>query len=268
MECVRAGRLGILLGALVLAIAPTASAHRIAAQGAGVCWDGELCFETHLEGHGEVGIPGLNADFSHFDTSVNSDTGHLAIFGTYSWIEGATKPATPVHFDDYLEEGVFLERIADGPVTLRATLTLEDGGMIDSPDTSIRLIAAVSFGACGITVTKTLYEVVVTDWQKTGGGDCAEIVGSQLVVTSTYDGDLPTDPMVTARIQSDYFGLYKPTVFDYGYKGDLQVDLINASATWDTPTFLTDAPEPADDALGVAAVGVLVVRRARSRRRT
>jgi hypothetical protein len=265
---VRALQLGILLGAIVLAIAPTANAHRIAAQGGGVCWDGELCFDTHIEGHGEVGVPGVNPDFAHFDTSVDSDTGHLSIFGGFSWIEGLNKPSTPVHFDDYLEEGVFLERIADGPVTLRATLTLEGSGTIDSPNTSIRLIGAVSFGACGITATKTLYEALVTDWQKTGGGDCAEIVGSQLVVTSTYEGDLPTTPMVTARIQSDYFGLFKPTVFDYGYRGDLQVELINATAVWDTPTFLTEAPEPAADALGVAAVGVLAACGVRPWRRT
>jgi hypothetical protein len=256
-----------IAAAFALVVAPTATAHRLSAQGAGGCWDGELCFDTHLEGHGEVGVPGVNPDYAHFDTSVDSDNGHLSIFGAFSWIEGITKPATPVHFDDYIEEGVFLERIADGPVTVRATLVLEGNGTILDSNTSIRLLGAVSFGACGITATKTLYKVLVTDWEPTGGGPCAEVIGSALVVTQTYDGDFPTAPLVTARIQSDYFGLYKGAVFDYGYEGDLQVELINATATWDTPTFLTQVPEPADDALGAAAIGAMLGCCARSRQR-
>ena len=271
MESARSGRLGIRMGtlALVLATAPAANAHRLAASGAGVCWDGELCFDTHLEGHGEVGVPGVNPDFAHFDTSVNSDTGHLSIFGAFRWIEGNTRPATGTHFDDFIEEGVVLERIAAGPVTLRATLRLQGDGTIEGPSTSIRLLAEVSLGGCGITATKNLYATVDTEWERTGQNACAEIVGSSLVVTSTYDGDLPTTPMVTARIQSDSFGLFKGTVFDYGYEADLEVEILNATAIWDTPSFLTQAPEPEGDALGLSscgAIGMFAMRKTRARR--
>ncbi len=186
----------LLAAAFALVIAPTATAHLLAAQGAGSC-SYPPCTDTHLEGHGQVGIPGVNPDFAHFDTSVDSDNGQLSIFGGFSWIEGLTKPSTPMHFDDLIEEGVFLERIAGGPVTLRATLVLEA-------------------------------------------------------------------PVVTARIQSDYFGIYMGSFFDYGYEADLRVELINATAIWDTPTFLTAAPEPTEGALASTALAALVLRSARS----
>lgn len=244
--------------AIALSVAPAANAHRIAASGAGYCWDGELCFDTHLEGHSEDGIPGLDADFAITDTSVNSDNGHLSIAGRFSWVEGNTKPTIGTHFDDSIEEGAVLERIAPGPVTVRATLVLDGDGMIVSPNTSVRLFGSVGLtGGCGTTAIRTLYESLVTDWEPIGGG-CAESDGSALVATATYDGALPTEPVVTARIQADLFGLYKGTVFDFVYGANLQLDLINATATWDTPTFLT-APEPEDDTLGLVALGAIAI---------
>jgi hypothetical protein len=47
------------------------------------------------------------------------------------------------------------------------------------------------------------------------------------------------------------------SVLDFQWAGDLHVELINATATWDTTTFLTQAPEPAAGATGAVALAAI-----------
>jgi hypothetical protein len=254
------------IGAL-LAIAASgqpADAHRITAAGGGVtCYDDIPCDATRIDGDFQIGVPGVNPNYFNFTSTTDSDSGYLWIASAFSWVEG-TRPGSTKFLTDVIEESVTLQRIAPGPVTIRAMLVLEGGGhMVD--DGTVRLNGTLSFG-CQIYASKLFTSTISTDLEATGS-PCGELIGSALVVTTTYEGNLPTSLELRAQLQADYDYVFLGTVADFQWRGDLSVELINATATWDTPTFLTQAPEPEAGALGAAA-GLALALRAGTRRRT
>lgn len=259
--------LSVLPVAAALALASPAGAHRLSAQGSGGCWDGALCFDDFIEGHFAVGVPGVNLDYAYFDTSVSSASGHLFIDAAFSWIEGPTRPATFQYVTDVLEENVVLHRIADGPVTIQATLSLDGGGHITGPDHAVYLSGDLSFGCSG-HAQKLFTPTIATDLELTGNS-CAQLVGSAIVVTWTYEGNLPSSLLLRAQLQADLgSNLLKGDVLDLGWTGDLSVQITNATAEWDTPSFLTEVPEPSGAGLGLAAIGAIAICGARRQRRS
>ena len=249
--------------ALALVAAPTATAHRLAAQGATVCSDAELCFDTHLEGHyTNGGVPGVDANYSFFDTSVDSDNGHSSIDEGWSWLEGTTPPSS-FTVSDVIEENVDLVRIAPGPIVVRATLVLDGAAQITG-NAALRMSGLVSFNGCQVYATQDFFSTIITDPDVIG--DCGgQSTGSALVVTQTYDGQPPTHPLLRTQLQSSYLSIHKNDTIAAQLGSDLHFEVWNATTAWDTPTFLTQAPEPSGVALGLAAFLALAARRLRAR---
>jgi hypothetical protein len=251
--------IGVLGALLAIGAAPGASAHRLSAQGGGVtCYNGIPCDATHIDGNFEIGVSGVDPDSFYIHTSADSDSGHMSIASALSWLEG-TRPGNTDHLADGIEEYVVLERIAPGPVTVRATLALAGGGHAVGTG-NVTLSGTVNVAGCQISAHKIFTAHASTDLDPTGAPCGGELLGSALVVTQTWDGNLPTSPAVSAGIGADYNSVTLGTVIDFQWAGDLTVELSNATAVWDTPTFLTLAPEPDADALAWVCFAVLSVR--------
>jgi hypothetical protein len=249
------------IGALlaIAAVGPPASAHTLSAQGGGVtCYNGIPCDATHIDGNFEIGVPGVNPNYFYIHTSADSDNGHMSIASALSWLEGA-RPGNTNHLADGIEENVVLERIDPGPVTVRATLELAGGGNAVGTG-NVTLNGSVSVNGCQIYADKIFTAHASTDLDPTGAPCGGELIGSTLVVTQTWDGNLPTSPYVSASIGADYNSVTLGTVIDFQWEGDLRVELINVTADWDTLTFLTQVPEPDADALALVCFAVLGVR--------
>jgi hypothetical protein len=249
----------VAIGALlaIAAFGPAASAHLLTAPGAPGC-SYPPCDDTHIDGSFEIGVPGVDPNYFYIHTSVDSDNGHMSIASALSWLEG-TRPGSTNILGDVIEENVVLERVTPGPVTVRATLGLVGGGQVVGP-ADIKLNGSVSFGGCQIYADKDVTASVSTDLDPTGSPCGGELVGSALVVTVTYEGNLPTSPQLRAAIGSESTYVFLGTVFDFQWEGDLRIELFNATATWDTPTFLTQVPEPDADALAAACFAMLALR--------
>jgi hypothetical protein len=200
----------------------------------------------------------VNPNYFNFTTTVDSDSGYLWIASAFSWVEGARPGSTNI-LTDVIEENVHLERIAPGPVTVRETQLLEGGGHMVGV-VVVTLDGSVSFG-CQLYAEKLFTSTISTDLDPTGN-PCGQLVGSALVVTATYEGNLPTTLQLRAQLQAEYL-VYQGTVADFQWRGALSYELTNASATWDTPTFLTQVPEPgalALDAYSAMTLALLVWR--------
>jgi hypothetical protein len=79
-------------------------------------------------------------------------------------------------------------------------------------------------------------------------------------VTANFPTTLPTYPKLQTQLQADYSYDSIGSVIDFQWEGDLYVELTNATADWDSPTFLTQAPEPEASALEAAAGLALALR--------
>ena len=263
------GWLAAILAIAVAAVAPAASAHILVAQGANVC-SYPPCADTHLEGNFETGVPGVDLNYFFLHTRADSDAGSLSIATGFSWFSG-TKPFSAEYIDAAINENVDLHRIGNGPAGLRATLVLEGAGTAQGPTSLTNLSGTLNFAGCKISATKSFSPTTGTDFVPTNScGANAKFEGSALVVTVLYDGDLPSHPQLSAGVEGDYAYLTQLTsVVEYQLAGHLYVELINTTATWDTPTFQTEAPEPEAGALGLACIASLALcarLRARSRR--
>jgi hypothetical protein len=241
--------------ALALVVAPTVSAHRLSAQGAPDVCVYPPCADTHLEGHyTNGGVPGVDADYSFFDTSVDSDNGHSSIDEGWSWLEGATPPHSN-EVSAVIEENVDLVRIAPGPIVVRATLVLDFAAQFTG-SVGLQASALVSFNGCQVYVQQTFFNAYPTDTVLTG--DCgAQSTAAALVVTQIYDGQPPTHPLLRTQLQAGYLSASKGDSIAAQLASDLHFEVSNATTTWDTPTFLTQAPEPEGDALAIVAIGAI-----------
>jgi hypothetical protein len=253
-----------LATALALLAASTAGAHLLSASGADHACNGqELCFDTHLEGHyTDGGVPGVNPNYSFVDASVDSENGHSSIDAGWSWLDGDTPP----HINgmtNLIEEYVDLVRIAPGPIVVRATLTLDFAAQFTG-SVGLQPSALVTFNGCQVYVQQTLYNGYPPDTTLTG--DCgAQSTPAQLVVTQTYDGQPPTHPLLRTQLQAGYLSPSKGDTIAAQLASDLHFEVSNATTTWDTPTFLTQAPEPEYDGLALVSIAALA---AVGRRRT
>ena len=254
-----------LAAALVLLAASTADAHTLVAQGANACSD-PLCTDTRLEGHyTDGGVPGVNLDYSFFNTVADSDSGQLTIDAGLEWIEGATRPGINIELiNAAITENLVLTRLAPGPVTVHAALLFEPAAQIQGPGHSaVTLSATLAFADCQLTVHQSFSIIGADEIQSTGSG--CELHGSLIEVTRTYDDALPTHLYLQGALLSDYVSIQKDSNLSVQSKGHLYFTVSNATADWDTPTFLTLAPEPEDDALALVAFGALTAVGARRR---
>jgi len=151
-----------LLGLAVLALAPSASAHTLHAAGAPICsWP--PCADDFIDGSFQTpGVPGVDPDYSYFASSAGSATGHMYLAAGFSWLEGS-KPTSFEYQSDDIDENVVLHRIAPGPVTVRASLTLAGGATVEGVNTAVKLNGQVSFAGCQIYATKTVTATISTD---------------------------------------------------------------------------------------------------------
>jgi len=255
-----------LIGALAAAtsLAEPAAAHVLVAQGSDGCNSAELCFDTHLEGHyTDGGVPGVDLNYSFFDTSVDSDNGHSSIDAGWSWLEGTTPPHSN-EMTDVIEENLDLVRIAPGPITVRATLGFRAAAQ--GAGAGAQTSALVSFNGCQVYVQQNLFPGFPSDPQVIG--NCgAQSTAAELIVTQTYDGQPPTHPLLRTQLQVGYASIQKNDTVAVQAASDLHFEVSNATTSWDTPTFLTQAPEPGATAAGVAAGGAIAgCARARRRR--
>jgi len=246
----------LIAAAIALAAAP-AGAHILVAQGAIVC-SFPPCADTHLAGNFETGVPGVDLNYFTLHTIADSDYGYLSIATAFAWHDG-TKPFNAEYIDASINENVDLHRIGDGPAGLRATLVLDGAGTAQGSTSLTKLSGTLNFAGCKISAKKSFSPTTGTDFEPTNScGAGAKFEGSALVVDVLYDGDLPTHPQLSAGIEGDYAYLsVMNSIVEYQLAGHLYVQLINATATWDTPTFNTEAPEPGATAAGAAAVAAI-----------
>jgi len=251
-----------LAAALVLLAASTADAHTLVAQGANACSD-PLCTDTRLEGHyTDGGVPGVNPNYSFVDASVDSDNGHSSIDAGWSWLDGDT-PTHSNGMTDVIEEYVDLVRIAPGPIVVRATLTVDFAAQFTG-SVGLQPSALVSFNGCQVYVSEDMFIGYPTTTDLVG--DCgAPSTAAALVVTQTYDGQPPTHPLLRTQLQAGYLSASKGDTIAAQLASDLHFEVLNATTNWDTPTFLTQAPEPEYDGLALVALAALA---AVARRRT
>jgi len=259
-----------ILGAILAIVATPASAHVISAQNGGTnCYGDVPCDATHVDGSFEVGVPGVNTNFYYVHSSTNSDTGHMSLASALTWIDGL-RPSNAQDLADSISEHVVLQRVNPGPVVVRVTLVLGGGAHVEGPLSSLNLSGRIDFLGCSMFADRNYYATTVTDLEgvegSCDGGTEAELVGSALVVTATLAGTLPTYPEVQAQLQASYVYDAPGSVIDLQWEGDFSVELTNATAIWDSPTFLTQAPEPGADMLGAASLLVLAMRAGTARR--
>ena len=246
-----------------MVFASIAQGHRLAAQAGGVtCFGGIPCDADHIEGTYQVGVPGVNPNYVTLETGANSASGHLFSYSSFSWLE-QPEPSGPKIITEVIEENAILQRIAPGPVTIRASLDLAGSGHVVG-NGSIKLNATIQFGGCQIYAEKVITSTISTDLVPTpsGAANCT-LEESRISSFATYGAEqnLPTNPLLRVQLQALYSSLFLGSVADFGWEGDLHVELTNATAEWDTASFLTQAPEPGADALGASALGALAVRR-------
>jgi hypothetical protein len=256
-----------LAAALVLLVALESRAHTLVAQGANACIS-PVCTDTHLEGHFATGVPGVDSDSFYMNTLADSDSGALSIDAGLSWFEGATRPQPGLNLiNASISENLVMTRLAPGPVTARATLDFAPVAQILGPGHSAVTVHAnlTLYGGCQVSAQQTFSIIGAGDLEVTGSGPCAETDGSTLVVSATWDDALPTSPQLAASISSEYLTIQKGSVTSVQTAAALTFELSNATADWDTPTFLTEAPEPEADALALVALGAIAAVGARRR---
>jgi len=258
-------RVVALLSVLRIGIAAVASAasdiHIVQAAAAPSC-SFPPCLEDHREGHFAVG--GAGSDLASIDSVADSAYGIMNIQIGYRWLEGASPPSTFTTEGDTLEEGVVLSRIAPGPVAVRATLDLDDTVGISGAGALIELSSHLSFDCGGASMSQFFSGSGSLDPNPMATG-CAEATAGLLTIDASYDGDLPTNPVLYATLLVDLQQLHKGDEVSLSMNGTLQLGLINATADWKTPSFLTLAPEPEDDALALVAIGAIAAVGARRR---
>jgi hypothetical protein len=153
--------------ALALFAATAAGAHSLTAQGALVC-SFPPCADTHLEGHyTDGGVPGVDPNYSFFDTSVDSDNGHSSIDAGWSWLDGTTPPHSN-EMTDVIEENVDLVRSAPGPIVVRATLLL--AAAAQGTGAGAQTSGLVSFNGCQVYVQQDFFPGFPSDPEVIG--DC------------------------------------------------------------------------------------------------
>jgi len=149
---------------------------------------------------------------------------------------------------------------------VRATLDLDDTVGITGAGALIELSAHLSFGCGAASVSQFFSGSGALDPNPMATG-CAEASAGLLTIDATYDGDLPTNPALYASLLVDLQQLHKVDEVSLSMNGNLQLAVINATADRTTPSFLTLAPEPEDDALAAVALGALAAVGARRRTR-
>jgi hypothetical protein len=263
MRRIPIGFLGIMLAMGGASWAPAARAHRISAQNGGVnCYGDIPCDATHVDGSFEVGVPGVNPNFYYVHSSTDSDTGHMSLASALTWVDGV-RPSNAEYLTDAISEHVSLQRSSPAPVGVRITLVLSGGAHVEGPLSFLRLNGRIDFQDCSLFAERSFYATTVTDLEPVEGscdGLTADLIGSALVITASFPGSLPTYPEIAAQIQADYAYDSIGSAIDFQWEGDLYVELTNATGIWDSPTFLTQAPEPEASALGAAAVLALALR--------
>ena len=128
-------------------------------------------------------------------SSTDSDSGHLFIGSAFSWVEGL-RPGSTEYLDNAIAENVVLERIAPGPVTIRATLALAGGGHMVGNGV-VKLNGTLRFAGCQIYASKDFTSTISTDLDPKAT-PCGQLIGSALVVTTTYE-EKPADQSGVVR---------------------------------------------------------------------
>jgi len=250
---------------LVLLAASTTRAHTLTAQGATTCTD--PCAVTHLEGqYTDNHVPGVDLDYSFFNTMVDSDFGASSIDAGLSWFEGSSRPGANFELiNTEITENVVLTRSAPGSVSVRATMLFSPVAQITGPGHSaVTVTGTLSFDGCQVVAHQTFSIIGPGNLDAAGAstpGCEARADFSALTVTRTYDDALPTNSQLSASLVSDYLSIQKNSSIGVQAESHLyQLELSNATADWDTPTFLALAPEPEADGLaGVALSAVAAV---------
>ena len=254
----RLARLGqILFPAMSLAAATPTAAHYLSAVTHGDSETTSNPLDDFAEAHGEIGIAGPAANFIVGDAQVDGATGRSQIT-----VQGS-RAGGGVSFPNLMEANTQLRQVLaiDDPTgngSIRATLTLDASGSIDAaglgPDAEIE--AQLWLGEfCRITVRERF------DFD---GADppvvvpaCDELYGvasSDGSTVSVEVDDLFDEIEVRVYLSGDLF-LIPSFTGELSAEAALRVEALGgASFEAESPTFLTELPEPGAAPASLVAV--------------